>query len=260
MGRMIRTVLQALRKSAPSKQPDLASSDLVQPLVAPDWAPAAPPAGPRDAAVYWPGIFEANSLDNAKAIALTPEKDQSTDERWQVETDFTIDMVASRLQINEKHRVLDFGCGAGRMSRALIERFGCSVVGVDQAQKMREYAVGYVGSPRFSVFSPEEFDAQVAQGLSVDFGLACWVLQHCMYPAQQVGRIANALAADAPFLLINSVLRLIPTNQGWRSDGEDLDACMGVRFENLERLGFPPGVAAEDVINSSSISWWRRKV
>jgi SAM-dependent methyltransferase len=257
---MIRTVLQALRKSAAPNEQGLVDSGLAQPPIAPEWAPAPAPAGPRDAAVYWPGIFEANSLDNAKAIALTPEKDQSTDERWQVETDFTIDLIASRLQINEKHRVLDFGCGAGRMSRALIRRFGCSVVGVDQARKMREYAVGYVDSPRFRVFSPEEFDAQVADGLYVDFGLACWALQHCMYPAQQVGRIANALAADAPFLLINSVLRLIPTNQGWRSDGEDLDACMGVRFDKLEQLAFPPGVAAEDVINSSSISWWQRKV
>jgi SAM-dependent methyltransferase len=210
--------------------------------------------------VYWPGIFEARTLEAAKATAVTPEKNMSTEERWTRETEFTIELIASRLTINEKNRVLDFGCGAGRMSRALIGRFGCSVVGVDQAQNMREHAIAYVDSPRFTAVSPEQLDAMVAGGYAVDFGLACWVLQHCMYPALQVARIANALGADAPFLLVNSVLRLIPTNLGWRSDGEDLDALMAQRFAELERLNFPPEVAAEDVINSSSISWWQRSV
>ena len=255
MGRMIKTVLQSLRKSpAPADLP--ARPD----LAGPGWAPAAPPPSLDGSAEYWPGIFEANSLENAKEIALTPEKGMSTEERWELETDFMLDHIASRIGINEKNRVIDFGCGAGRMSRALIRQFGCSVVGIDIAANMREQARRYVDSPRFTAVSPEEFDAMVAAGYAADFGLACWSLQHCMYPAVQVGRIANGLGADAPFLLVNSLLRLIPTNLGWRSDGEDLDALMGERFAELERLKLPPEVAAEDVINSSRISWWQRRV
>lgn len=255
MGRMIRTVLQALRKSpAPADLPARPDSG------APDWAPRAPPPSLDGSTHYWPEIFEANSLENAKEIALTPENGMSTDERWERETDFMLEHIASRIGINEKNRVIDFGCGAGRMSRALIRRFGCEVVGIDIAAGMREQAVLYVDSPRFTAVSPEEFDAMVTAGYAADFGLACWSLQHCMYPAVQVARLANGLAGQAPFLLVNSLLRLIPTNLGWRSDGEDLDALMAGRFTELERLNFPPEVAVEDQINSSSISWWQRRI
>lgn len=226
----------------------------------PAWAPAAPPPSTDGQAEYWPGIFEAKDLANAMEIALTPEKGMSPEQRWELETDFLIDHIGTRLNIGADHQVIDFGCGAGRMSRALIERFGCSVVGIDISQGMREQAVKYVDSPRFRVVSPEAFDELVAQGWRAEFGLACWSLQHAMYPAAQVGRIANALGAEAPFLLVNSLLRLIPTNLGWRSDGEDLDARMAERFAELERLNFPPEVAAEDVINSSRITWWQRRV
>jgi len=255
MGRMIRTVLQALRKSPSVELPQVPATP-----PGPSWAPAAPPPSVNGEAEYWPGIFEAKDLANAKEIALTPEEGMSPDDRWRIETGFLIDHIAGRLQIGPANRVIDFGCGAGRMSRALIERYGCSVVGIDISQGMREQAVVYVDSPRFTVVTPEAFDAMVADGFSADFGLACWALQHAMHPAVQIARIANALGADAPFLLVNSLLRLIPTNLGWRSDGADLDALMAERFTELERLGFPPGVAAPDVINSSSISWWQRRI
>lgn len=254
MGRMIRTVLQSLRKSTVKPQPQA----VPQPNV-PSWAPRAPPPSLDGSAQYWPEIFEANSLENAKEIALTAEDGMSTDERWERETGFMLEHIASRIGIDEKKRVIDFGCGAGRMSRALIRRFGCEALGVDIAQGMREQAVGYVDSPRFTAASPEEFDTMVAGGYAADFGLACWSLQHAIHPARQVARIAGCLVAQAPFLLVNSQFRLIPTNLGWRSDGEDLDALMAERFAELERLKFPPEVAATDQVNTSSISWWRRR-
>jgi len=259
MRRLIKTVLQSLRKSGPAEAPRQAEG-LVAAPPAPDWVPGLPPAGPPGEAVYWPEIFEATSLSSAKGIALTPGEEMSTEDRWVRETAFTLEMIASRMELNERHRVFDFGCGAGRMSRALIERFGCSVVGVDMAAGMREQASAYVNSPRFTVLSPEQFDASLGQGYTADFGLACWSLQHCMYPAVQVSRVANGLAMEAPFLLINSLLRLIPTNLGWRSDGEDLDALMGGRFDEVERLNFSPDAATADLISSSSIVWWRRRV
>lgn len=211
-------------------------------------------------AVYYPDVFEAWDLQSAKVIALTHEGKLDTDARWKIETAFILDHVASRLGITEKNRVIDFGCGAGRMSRALIQRFGCSVVGIDLARGMREQARAYVDSPRFTAASPEEFDAMVRDGFAADFGLACWVLQHCLHPAVEVGRIANGLAAEAPFLLINSKTRLVPTDRGWYSDGDDVDARMRERFTELERLALPPEVASEATIDSTSISWWQRRI
>lgn len=255
MGRMIRTVLQALRKSRPAE-----AEAVVAPPPAPFWAPTAPPAGPAGKSVYWPEIFEAKSLESAKEIALTPEENMTPEDRWLIETDFMLEHITNRLRIDERNRVIDFGCGAGRMSRALIETFGCSVVGIDISQGMREQAVKYVDSPRFTVVAPEQFDTMVADGFSADFGLACWSIQHAMYPDLQVARIANALVLEAPFLLVNSLLRLIPTNHGWHDDGENVEELMAERFTLLERTGFPLGVAAQDVINTSAITWWQRRI
>jgi len=253
MGGLIKTVLRSLRKSAPAAAAAPEAPPLIQ-----AWGVAIPK--PEGGAVYWPGIFEARDLENAKEIALTPDDAMTTAQRWGVETEFTVEHIASRIGVNERNRVIDFGCGPGRMSRALIERFGCSVVGVDIAQGMREQATAYVGSPRFQAVSPQEFDAMVAQGFAADFGLACWSLQHCIYPALEIARIANSLLLEAPFLLINGTLRLVPTNVGWHSDGEDLDARMAERFTQLERLQFPEGVATPEVIRASSISWWQRRL
>jgi SAM-dependent methyltransferase len=242
MSGMIKSILQSLRKSAGTE-------------VA---------VAPADVAVYQPGFFEARDLENAKDIAVSPVPGMSVDERWVHETDFVIDMIGNRIGINEKNRVLDFGCGPGRLSRALIRRFGCSVIAVDLAQRMREIAAEYVDSPRFQVLSLEEFDAAIKGGLSVDFGLTSWVLQHCMYPAVEIGRIANALVPDAPFLLINDNKRLVPVEQAFAGDDQNVDALMRERFVELERLSFPeelaPGITAAGLNAAGSISWWQRTV
>jgi SAM-dependent methyltransferase len=239
MANVIRAVLQALRKSGTGQ-------------------PAQ--AAPARVGEYYPAVFEAATLEAAKGIAITPEEGMSTEDRWSTETDFMVEHIASRLPIGEKNILVDFGCGVGRMNRALIERFGCSVVGVDQAQRMREHAMDYVASPRFKAVSTAEFDAMVAGGFAADFGLACWVLQHCVNPSNEIGRIANSLAVESPFLLVNSVHRLIPTNLGWAQDGANLDALMGERFAELERLQFPEGVTTGTLRDNSSISWWQRRV
>ncbi|MDB5806593.1 MAG: tetratricopeptide repeat protein [Betaproteobacteria bacterium] len=242
---MIRSILQSLGKSAGTEIP----------------------VGPVAGTVYQPGFFEAKDLETAKDIAVSPVPGMSVDERWIHETDFVVDMIGSRLGINENNRILDFGCGPGRLSRALIRRFGCSVIAVDMAERMRKISVEYVDSPCFQVFSLEEFDAKIKDGLSVDFGLASWVLQHCMLPAAEIARIANALIPDAPFLLINGNERLVPVEHDassitWVGDNQDVDTLMRARFTELERLSFPeelaPGITAAELNAVGSISWWRR--
>jgi SAM-dependent methyltransferase len=238
MARWIRTVLQALRKSAAEEAPSVQ----------------------KRVGTYYPGVFEAETLEAAKGIAITPEDGMSTEERWNTETDFMTGHIGSRLAVCEKNVVIDFGCGVGRMSRALIERFGCSVVGVDQSERMRAHALQYVASPRFSVVAPGEFDAMVAGGFVADFGIASWVLQHCMHPAVEIGCIANGLAAEAPFLLVNSIHRLVPTDLGWGQDGENVEALMAERFTELERLRFPEGVTTDSLRDNCVISWWQRRI
>ena len=209
--------------------------------------------------VYAPGIFETPDLVSAQAIILTPEPGTTTEERWRIETPYLAAQMAERLDLNMNSLVLDYGCGIGRLSKALIERTGCYVIGIDMAQRMREMAPAYVASPRFMVMAPEGLDLLIERGLKVDFGFASWVLQHCLEVERDIERIADALGPMARFFMINNLGRAVPTNHGWIDDGKSVETLLSARFDALERYQFPPGISAAELTANSALSWWRRK-
>ena len=209
------------------------------------------------APVYTPGIFESPDLAAAQAIILTPEPGTTTEERWRLETPYLAEQMAQRLDLNANSLVLDYGCGIGRLSKALIERTGCFVIGVDMAQRMREMAPAYVASSRFMVVSPEGFDALIDRGIKVDFGFASWVLQHCLDVERDIARIADGMGPMARFFMVNNLQRAVPTNVGWVHDGKSVEGLLAARFEALDRYVFPPGVSAPELTANSAISWWR---
>ena len=167
--------------------------------------------------------------------------------------------MAERLDLNINSLVLDYGCGIGRLSKALIERSGCFVIGIDMAQRMREMAPAYVASPRFMVMAPEGLDVLIERGLKADFGFASWVLQHCLEVERDIERIADALGPMARFFMVNNLGRAVPTDRGWIEDGKSVEALLSTRFDALERYQFPPGVSAPELTANSALSWWRRK-
>lgn len=213
------------------------------------------PANP----VYAPGVFETPDMAAAQAIILTPEPGTTTDERWRIETPYLAAEMVAHLDLNQNSLVLDYGCGIGRLARALIERTGCFVIGVDMAQRMREMAPAYVASPRFMVVAPEGLDALIDRGLQADFGFASWVLQHCLEVERDVTRIADALGPMARFFMVNNLGRAVPTDHGWVDDGKSVEALLSARFDGLERYRFPAGVSAAALTANSALSWWRRK-
>lgn len=155
--------------------------------------------------------------------------------------------------------VLDYGCGIGRLSKALIERTGCFVIGIDMAQRMREMAPAYVAAPRSMVMAPEALDVLIERGLKADFGFAAWVLQHCLEVARDVERIADALGPMARFFMVNNLGRAVPTDRGWSDDGKSVEALLSTRFDALDRYRFPHGISAPELTANSALSWWRRK-
>lgn len=209
--------------------------------------------------VYTPGIFETPDVAAAKAIILTPEPGTTTEQRWRVETPYLAAQMVQRLDLNLNSLVLDYGCGIGRLSKALIDATGCFVIGVDIAQRMREMAPVYVASPRFMVVSPEGLDVLIERGLQCDFGFAAWVLQHCLEVERDVTRIADGLGPMARFFMVNNLGRAVPTNLGWFNDGKSLEALLAARFDTLDRYPFPPGISAPELTANSALSWWRRK-
>ena len=90
--------------------------------------------------------------------------------------------------------ILDFGCGIGRLSKALLENFDCCVLGVDISASMRQLALEYVNNDRFSVISYEIFSELAGKGaLQVDTGLAVYVLQHVYDPKGDIKLLSQAI-------------------------------------------------------------------
>ena len=132
------------------------------------------------------------------------------------------------------------GCGIGRLAKELIERTGCSVLGVDISPQMRVLGPQYVQSDRFMACAPEMLDALVWAGLKVDAALSVWVLQHCVEPALDIARIRDAIKPDGALFLVNNRGRAVPTvEHGWFDDGLDVGEMLRAVFEQKEEGRLP---------------------
>ncbi len=89
-----------------------------------------------------------------------------------------LDMVATHDRPRERGRALDFGCGVGRLTRALGDRF-TEVTGVDISEVMigraREL---HADRPNVSFILNEKDDLSVFESASFDFVCTSYVLQH----------------------------------------------------------------------------------
>ena len=189
---------------------------------------------------YHPDIFNVTDQQSAKEIILTQEGlGADTEARWIKETPYLLRLIGEAIQLRPDMLVLDYGCGIGRMSKAMIEATGCSVLGVDISPSMRILAADYVRSDRFLIVSPGQFDTLVAAGLRVHAAIAVWVLQHCFAPAEDIARIHRALGAGGSLFVLNMSKRAVPVlfddakqqaGFGWASDGIDIAALLRAKF------------------------------
>ena len=194
-------------------------------------------SAPSASAGYSDAIFRQGDLQTAKAIILNPAPDMTTDERWEFETRAVVEEMGRALNLDAGSRVLDYGCGIGRLSKALIERYGCSVLGVDISPDMRRLAATYVGSERFRTCEPAELDRLLKYGYSATAACACWVLQHCREPDQDIARIVAALVPGGRLFVLNSDYRWVPTDEGWRADAVSVEELLRARLEVLSKSG-----------------------
>lgn len=176
--------------------------------------------------------FEARSLDEAKALILTPHRAWSSEDRWEAETPRLVETIRGCAQIAPWAAILDYGCGVGRVAKGLIEATGAWVVGVDPSPQMRGFATLTVNDPRFSVCSPERLGE-----LKFDLILAVWVLQHCPDVGEIVrGFRARLRAGGKLFVVNNAVRRAIPVREApyWVNDMIDVRAVLrAAGFEHV---------------------------
>lgn len=207
------------------------------------------PASP--VANYAPEVFDVRDQDAARRIILTPEAGTTTDERWVKETPWLADRILERFPLAEQHVVVDFGCGLGRIARALIERTRCWVVGVDLSASMRQLASGYVQSPKFAAVSPQMLDLMTARGFRAELGLAIWVLQHVARVDVDIERLRRVLAPGGGLFVANNVRRAVPTDHGWAHDGIDVEAMLTQVFTAAWRGALPAEIGG-DVLPQAS--------
>jgi SAM-dependent methyltransferase len=190
-------------------------------------------------ALYYPEIFNVADIEAAKDVILTNEgPGADTDTRWSVETPYVMSLIAGALAPNAGTLVLDYGCGIGRMAKAMIDTTGCSVIGVDISASMRSLANDYVASERFTALSPQQFDRLTASGLRVDAAISIWVLQHCFAPANDIARIHRGLVPGGGCFILNMPKRAVPARLtetagnrfDWLSDGIDVKVLLREAF------------------------------
>lgn len=173
---------------------------------------------------YNPKIFDASTMQEAMRIVLSSDYEVTTEQRWLKETPYLIDLMES-LKLNHNSVVLDYGCGVGRLSRALIDRYLCRVVGVDISASMRALASSYVNSPRFLACHPKMLKTL---GLKFDAAIGVWVFQHCLDPSDDIATIRKNLKDAAKLFVVNERTRFVPTTTAlWVDDGVDVLSLLG---------------------------------
>lgn len=171
---------------------------------------------------YNPNLFTPKDLNHAKDIVITPDPVDPL--KFENFTNEAIKIITNANIINETSCVVDFGCGMGRMSKAIIDTFKCEVIGVDINLPMLKLATMYVNNPnKFVTCNSIDKDD------SIDVCLAMFVIQHVLDPKLEIKKIADILKPNGYLVLLNEPnVRLVPGGQAedssiiWFTDGFDI--------------------------------------
>ncbi len=209
-------------------------------------------------AIYNPQVFDIQNESEAKSIILTPEG-STTKERWETETPFLAKDICSFIHPDENSLVLDFGCGIGRISEALITESHCNVLGLDISQSMRELSVKYVSSEKFSSVAPLIINRFADSGLKVDACVSIWVLQHCPNVEEEIRLIKKILKPGGYFYILNNISSAIPSNIGWVNDGKNILNILENEFNLVGYSQLPTEYTSEHISKNSFIGKYRNK-
>jgi ubiquinone/menaquinone biosynthesis C-methylase UbiE len=134
--------------------------------------------------------WDRRARENARFYVVTGQTEWSDEEFFQsgrknVEEELLNDMInICQGKDPRQMRVLEIGCGAGRITRALSEIFG-EVHGVDVSGEMVDLAGRALADrPGAHVYKNNGMDLSVLPDLEFDFAFSCIVFQHI--PSQAI--------------------------------------------------------------------------
>ena len=186
---------------------------------------------------YISQAFDVQSFKQAKHVALS--EDPAKPEKFEEETAFLVEAIAEQVPIGPDTVALDFGCGMGRVSRELIERFSCRVIGVDISPSMLAFARIYVAHK--AKFLPvHAWD----EPKSIDFALASFVLQHVEDPAAEIDRLYEVIRPGGWLVVLNETKRFVPSGIDrmnfvlWEDDHFDVFAHLERAFTKVATMTY----------------------
>jgi ubiquinone/menaquinone biosynthesis C-methylase UbiE len=186
---------------------------------------------------YIKEVFDVTTFEHAKHVVLTSDPDNP--KKFDNETNFLIDTIAEQNILNPGSVVLDFGCGMGRVSKKLIERFDCNVIGVDISVSMLTFANIYVSKPR-------KFKSMTSYTVpnTIDVAISTFVLQHVENPKTEIDIIYDNLKVGGYLVLVNENKRFVPSNVDknsyvvWNDDGFDVFGELDSRLNRINSVKY----------------------
>lgn len=188
---------------------------------------------------YIKEVFDVTTFEHAKHVVLT--SDPNNPNKFENETNFLIDTIAEQMstKMNEDSVVLDFGCGMGRVSKKLIEKFNCNIIGVDISNTMLTFANIYVAKSK--KFKPMN-SYNIAN--TIDVCVSTFVLQHVQDPKTEIDIIYNNLKTGGYLILVNENKRYVPSDVDsnryvvWHDDGFDVFGEINSRFKKVNSVQY----------------------
>lgn len=186
---------------------------------------------------YVKEVFDVATFEQAKHVVLTT--DPSNPDKFINETNFLLDKIKEQNLINEQSLVLDFGCGMGRVSKALVNNIGCNVIGLDISDSMKLFAKIYVSTP--SKFNTV---ATYTDPNSIDLCIAILVLQHTENPIKEIENIVDVLKPNGHLVLLNENNRYVPSDIDrngfviWHDDNINIHAEVGKRLTEVNSIKY----------------------
>ena len=205
------------------------------------WLPAAQQAKRME------GAWDERARTNARYFVATAKSDW-TDEEFFTSGEQTVanDILADMANVCQgkqpgEMRVLEIGCGAGRVTKALARIFG-EVHAVDVSGEMVELARAALTSiPHAHVYHNNGFDLSVVPELPFDFAFSTLVFQHI--PSR---RIIQNYVREVNRLLVPGALFKLQVRGNTADESSAADCWVGAAFsdreavEMAEACGFEP--------------------
>lgn len=153
---------------------------------------------------YIKETFDVATIEQAKDKVLSFSG--KNPEKFERETKFLVDVIEKQNIINRDSLVYDFGCGMGRVSKELINRFDCKVIGQDISSGMLMFAKLYTAN--MNKFEGT-YDYSIPD--TIDVAISILVLQHTENPKKDIDNIVKVLKPNGIFVLVNENKRFVPT-------------------------------------------------